>query len=205
MLTNLNQVLNVKNQFRGFDVAIVGAGAAGIVLALKLAEYGKRVALIEAGGHEFSEESQQIYVGKTIGDPYFQLDHARLRYFGGSTNHWAGLCRTFEPEDFNRGYLGDKYNWPIKFDELDRFRAEACNILEIQNSFDDKRFGSSRIESIKFEFSPPVRFGSKYKESLTKNPKVHLFLNSNFLFNFLKVQFDVAITLEFNLRIFFFL
>jgi len=179
MLTNLNQVYKVKNQFSGFDVAIVGAGAAGITLALKLAGYGKTIALIEAGGDEFSEESQQIYVGKTIGDSYFQLDHTRLRYFGGSTNHWGGWCSSFEPADFNRGYLGDEYKWPIKFDELDRFRAEACDILEIQNSFVDKRFDWPRIQSIKFQFSPPVRFGSKYKESLAKSPKVHVFLNSN--------------------------
>lgn len=25
-----------------------------------------------------------------IGDPYFALDATRLRYFGGSSNHWAG-------------------------------------------------------------------------------------------------------------------
>ena len=97
MLTDLNNAVLSESQFSGFDVAIVGAGAAGITLALKLATYGKKVALIEAGGQEYREESQEVYRAKTVGDPYFELDVSRLRYFGGSTNHWGGWCRPFEP------------------------------------------------------------------------------------------------------------
>jgi len=179
MLTDLNNAVLSESQFSGFDVAIVGAGAAGITLALKLASYGKKVALIEAGGQEYSEESQEVYRAKTVGDPYFELDVSRLRYFGGSTNHWGGWCRPFEPEDFNRSYLGEEYNWPIGFSELDRFRVEACEILEISSEFNDKNVNSSDIESIEFNFSPPVRFGSKYYDILVSNPLVHVFLNSN--------------------------
>ena len=179
MLSDLNQVSRKESQFSNFDVAIVGAGAAGITLALKLASYGKKTALIEAGGRDFSEESQEIYRAKTVGDPYFELDTARLRHFGGTTNHWSGWCRTFEPEDFNRRYLGEEYNWPIEFEELDRFRTEACDILEISSIFKDKILDSQRIESIGFNFSPPVRFGDKYYERLITDPLIHVFLNSN--------------------------
>ena len=35
------------------------------------------------------------YKAKSIEDPYYDLDATRLRYFGGSTNHWGGYCRTF--------------------------------------------------------------------------------------------------------------
>jgi len=179
MLTDLNNVSISGNTFNGFDVAIIGAGAAGITLALKLISYGKKVALIEAGGQEYSEVSQKIYRAKTIGDPYFELDVARLRYFGGTTNHWSGWCRSFEPEDFNRGYLGDEYGWPIDFIELDRYRDEACEILEISNKFNDINSFDSEVGSIEFNFSPPVRFGSKYFGALVSNPLAHIFLNSN--------------------------
>jgi hypothetical protein len=179
MLTDLNSISANKDSYSGFDVTIVGAGAAGITLALKLSSYGKKVALVEAGGLEFSDESQQVYKAKTVGDPYFELDTARLRYFGGTTNHWSGWCRTFEPEDFNRGYLGKKYNWPIDFQELDKYRAEACEILEISSEFKDVNSFDTEIESINFNFSPPVRFGSKYFNTLAENPLVHVFLNSN--------------------------
>ena len=179
MLTDLNNSDSIKESYNGYDVAIIGAGAAGITLALKLSSEGKKVALVEAGGLEWSDESQQIYDAKTIGDPYFELDVARLRYFGGTTNHWAGWCRTFEPEDFNRGYLGDQYKWPIAFEELDQYRIEACEILEISSDFQDEAPSESDIESISFNFSPPVRFGTKYFDRLSDNPLVHVFLNSN--------------------------
>lgn len=179
ILTDLNNSGAIEDFYSGYDATIIGAGAAGITLALKLSAEGKKVALIEAGGIEYSDESQQIYKAKTVGDPYFELDVARLRYFGGTTNHWAGWCRTFEPEDFNRGYLGDKYKWPIDFEELDQYRTEACKILEISSEFQDEAPSDSDVESIGFNFSPPVRFGSKYFDTLVANPLVHLFLNSN--------------------------
>ena len=178
MLTDLNSTDIIEDTYSGYDVTIVGAGAAGITLALKLSSKGKKVALVEAGGLEYSDESQQVYSAKTVGDPYFELDEARFRYFGGSTNQWSGMCRTFEPEDFNRGYLGDEYKWPIDFEELDRYRAEACEILETPSEFNDVTFMDSDVESIGFNYSP-VRFGSKYFETLAANPLVDIFLNSN--------------------------
>lgn len=179
MLTDLNNSSEIEVSYSGYDVTIIGAGAAGITLALKLSSEGKKVALVEAGGLEYSEESQQIYNAKTTGDPYFELDVARLRYFGGTTNHWNGWCRTFEPEDFNRGYLGDKYKWPISFEELDQYRPEACEILEISSDFKDATTSDSEIHSINFNFSPPVRFGSKYIDTFAESTLVHVFLNSN--------------------------
>lgn len=176
MLTDLNSSASVKESYSGYDAAIIGAGAAGITLALKLAAEGQKVALIEAGGLEWSAESQQIYDAKTVGDPYFDLDVARLRYFGGTTNHWQGWCRTFEREDFNRGYLGDQYKWPITFEELDQYLLEACEILEISSDFQDQPTSEPDIESISFNFSPPVRFGTKYFDKLVGNAVVHVFL-----------------------------
>lgn len=181
MLTNLNISASFEDSYNGYEVAIIGAGAAGITLALKLSAEGKKVALVEAGGLEWSDESQQIYDAKTVGDPYFELDVARLRFFGGSTNHWNGWCRTFEREDFNRGYLGNQYKWPIAFEELDQYRGEACEILEISSDFQDAPLSDSDIESISFNFSPPVRFGPKYFGELVANPIVNVFLNSNLI------------------------
>jgi choline dehydrogenase-like flavoprotein len=51
----------------GFDVCVVGAGPAGITLARRLAAAGARVALMEAGGLEITEESQDVYRGTSVG------------------------------------------------------------------------------------------------------------------------------------------
>ena len=42
------------------------------------------------GGLEITEESQDVYRGTNLGLEYFDLDICRLRYFGGTSNHWGG-------------------------------------------------------------------------------------------------------------------
>ena len=106
MLIDLNVSLPDFNSLENFDTVIIGAGAAGITLADKLSSLGKKIALIEGGDQEYTNDSQEIYKANTVGDPYFELDVARLRFFGGSTNHWGGWCRSFDTIDFNRQYLG---------------------------------------------------------------------------------------------------
>ncbi|MBA3325456.1 MAG: FAD-dependent oxidoreductase, partial [Rhodobacteraceae bacterium] len=78
---------------RRFDVCVIGAGPAGITVARRAAAHGLSVALMEAGDAEFTVESQEVYEGALLGQDYFPLDVARLRFLGGSSNHWAGWCR----------------------------------------------------------------------------------------------------------------
>ena len=181
MFIDLNKSENKGLNLELFDVAIIGAGAAGITIAMQLAKKKFKVALIEGGDYDFTDESQEIYKAKTIGDPYYDLDATRLRFFGGSTNHWGGWCRTFDPVDFDRGYLGEEFKWPIKYSEIDKYKKEACGILEISNNFNDFLIEDSNIRQIDFHFSPPVRFRDKFFNKLADNQKVHIFINSNFV------------------------
>ena len=72
------------------DVCIVGAGAAGITLACQLAETPISVLLLESGGFDFNEKIQSLYDGDNVSFDKFPLEATRLRYFGGTTNHWGG-------------------------------------------------------------------------------------------------------------------
>ena len=47
------------------DICIVGAGAAGITLALELRDSGKSVLLLESGGLKDEAASQALYAGET--------------------------------------------------------------------------------------------------------------------------------------------
>jgi len=48
LLTDLNNSSTVEGTYSGYDATIIGAGAAGITLALKLSAEGKNVALNES-------------------------------------------------------------------------------------------------------------------------------------------------------------
>mgnify|MGYP006385050879 CR=1 FL=1 len=81
---------------RTFDVCVVGSGPAGMTLARTLAASGFQVALMEGGGLDFTEESQDLYLGRVTGLDNEELDVSRLRFFGGSSNHWYGRTRPLE-------------------------------------------------------------------------------------------------------------
>lgn len=179
MIHDLNNLNNQNNFDALYDVCIVGAGAAGITIANKLSESGLNIILCEAGSEEYTEASQKNYVGKVKGDPYFELDIARLRYLGGTTNHWNGMCRPFEKVDFNRDYLGKKFNWGIKYEEIQKYQREACEILEIKNNFFIDNEEKQDVKNINFQFSPPVRFKDKYFNILSSSKKISLLLNAN--------------------------
>jgi choline dehydrogenase-like flavoprotein len=82
------------------DVAVVGAGPAGIVVALELARSGHRVLLIDSGGHSRRAETQRL--GDLAGRDraHVPMSLATSRQLGGASNLWGGRCVPFDPVDF---------------------------------------------------------------------------------------------------------
>ena len=74
------------------DICIVGAGAAGITLAMELLGHGFRIALLESGGLDFEDDIQSLNDGDCVSEQKVDLTWSRLRYFGGTTGHWGGNC-----------------------------------------------------------------------------------------------------------------
>ena len=166
-------IQNLENiNTNSFDYTVVGSGPAGITLSLQLAQKNKKVLLIEAGGLYFSENSQLFYKGETFGDKYFQLDITRLRYFGGSSGHWAGACRTLDEVDFQ--------SWPISKKSLDNFEKKAKEILNIKGNFYSKQSEFNNFNNINLLRSD-VQFGEKYKSKIEKSNNIFLLLNSPLL------------------------
>lgn len=100
------------------DVCIVGAGPAGITLARSLIDKGHRVLLLEAGGPDFETDSQAFYAGENTGMPYYPLDHARLRMFGGTLGIWGGRCSLLDSIDFETRSWIPLSGWPFAREEL---------------------------------------------------------------------------------------
>ena len=80
-----------NRQELSYDIAIYGAGPAGISLARALSGVGLRIGLFEAGGLDPPPVGpDHPYRGQNLGRPY-DVAGTRLRFFGGTTNHWGGF------------------------------------------------------------------------------------------------------------------
>lgn len=148
-----------------------------MTVALKLAQAGQRVALIEAGALEYEDWSQDFYRGTVVGDEYYDLDNARLRMFGGSSNHWAGHCIPLDAEDFVARPDVPLSGWPIDASDVTPYLQEACDILEIPNDFAKETYAGSFMKT-RFQWSPPVLFGEKYHDEISSSSNLVVFMET---------------------------
>jgi len=178
------------------DVLIIGAGAAGITLARALAGTRATAIVLESGGLDEEDATQQLAHGLSDGYP---VDVTRLRYFGGTTNHWGGWCRAFDPWVFERRPWVADVGWPIGPSELAPWYRQAAAVVELPShppgwTWDWaywrrqlRRWGFALLPDndvttgAVFRFSPPTRFGTKYRAELRAARNVNVVLHANAL------------------------
>lgn len=174
------------------DLCIVGAGAAGISMALEWIGSPRKVLLLEGGGLEYEPAMQDLYRGEIVGLPYYPLQAARLHYFGGTTGHWAGFCSTLDPIDFDKRDWVPHSGWPIRREELDPFYARAQPLLELgpyEYAAGDWQLRDPTLVPLPldprvmwtkmWQFSPPTRFGARYRDAVIGARNVHLYTHAN--------------------------
>jgi choline dehydrogenase-like flavoprotein len=179
------------------DVAIVGGGPAGISLALALANTKLKVVLLESGGMSFDAKTQSLYEGSKIGAPYVTLESSRLRYLGGSSNHWGGWCRPMDVIDFESRAWMPYSGWPITKADIDRYFVKAHEMCEAGTLYYDGAakitgglgqplaLGPGGITTRWFQFSKmrssvlPTRFGDRYAPDLKKVSRLAVYLWAN--------------------------
>ncbi len=174
------------------DICIVGAGAAGISMALEFLNTPYKVILLEGGGFEYEERVQELYDGKITGQPYYPIKSSELHYFGGTTGHWGGMCSLFDPIAFQKRAWVENSGWPITQETLLPYYERAHTYLEI-DVYDfrldfwqkkdptlvsipfDKEFVWTKI----WKFSKPTRFGTRYKDEIVNAKNIHLYTYAN--------------------------
>jgi choline dehydrogenase-like flavoprotein len=95
------------------DVCIVGAGAAGITLALEFTRAGREVCLLESGDFAPDQDTQSLHELESVGYPPRANYMSRARYFGGSCNLWAGRSMLLSAFDLSPRPWVPHSGWPI--------------------------------------------------------------------------------------------
>ena len=176
------------------DICIVGAGAAGITLALELMRTGLSVLLLESGDRKPDADTQNLYDGEVANPALHSLPrYYRMRRFGGSTTKWGGGCVPFDPIDFERRDYIPESGWPFGREELDGYYPRTNELLEAgEFAYDAAEalpdapremipgYASTRSSTRLLERnSPPTDFGRRYGRALRDARNVRVLLNSN--------------------------
>jgi choline dehydrogenase-like flavoprotein len=176
------------------DVCVVGAGAAGISIAKAFLGSELTLCLIESGGFDLEADTQKLYDGQSAGLPHAGMQVGRLRYFGGTTNHWGGRCAALDETDFSpRDWVPDS-GWPIGLAELAPYYQSArvlCglpasdtplnDVLAVQGP-DVPAFQPDRVQFKHWQFTrgnAPWSFGRIYRRDLERAPNILCLLHAN--------------------------
>lgn len=176
------------------DLVIVGAGAAGITIALELIGSGLSVLLLESGGAEEEPATQNLYAG-TVVDAHLHSppDRYRQRRYGGTTSIWGGRCTPFDPIDFAARDYAPAGGWPITRADVEPFYPRANALCEagefaytaeetfgaaarpIVQGFVSADFSTDRLE----RFSCPTNFATRYGHKLRASDNVQVVTHAN--------------------------
>ena len=181
-----------NNSLHYSDVCILGGGVAGIVLAKELKKKFANIAIIESGGEQYNQEIQNLYKAHSKPENFPDPLYSRLRFLGGSSNHWQNNTSPLSPIDFEERSWIPNSGWPINYDEIAPYYKAAADYCGVEIygdyntdywasklSYKDVFKDSSIVQSsIKLAASPPTRFFFKYGEELKKNDRVTIYKNS---------------------------
>ncbi|EQB10729.1 FAD-dependent oxidoreductase [Sphingobium lactosutens] len=115
------------------EICVIGAGAAGISMARLLLEAGHDVMLLESGGLDYEPGTAALNKGEISGLDYYDLEHARLRFFGGTTAIWGGRSAELDPIDFEKRPWIPHSGWPISWAEMQPYYRRARKLLGLKD------------------------------------------------------------------------
>ncbi|HEV2630193.1 MAG TPA: GMC family oxidoreductase [Pseudolabrys sp.] len=120
MLLDLN-ITEAGKQTVSADVAVIGAGLAGLLLATQLAQTGLRVVVLESGARTQEEDRHALNEVVQAAQIYGGAEDGRFRCLGGTSTRWGGAMLPFESADLTAHPPGWDVDWPLQLQELSAY------------------------------------------------------------------------------------
>ena len=168
---------------------MVGAGPAGIVAALELADSGLEVLLVESGDQKLQADAQRLVDAELVdGHRHAPLSMTNRRQVGGASVIWGGRCVPYDRVDFDdRPHIPDA-RWPVTYDEISPYFQRACDWLQCgRAAFETSDFPDLRARrlvpglpdegaraSALERWSLPTDFGREYAAALRRSRRLRL-------------------------------
>jgi choline dehydrogenase-like flavoprotein len=188
--TGLDKTTNVQT-----DLCIIGGGIAGISIAREFIGTRLNVCLVESGAYELDIETQALHELRNVGHPTRQNFLARARYFGGTSNLWAGRSMRLDPIDFEPRDWVPNSGWPIAFTDVAGYYARAERVLELPDTdelqhrvgtfvsgagADARLFRDSELRPKLVSWGRrPLRFKKAYLKQLEQSANIQIYLKAN--------------------------
>lgn len=118
------------------DICIIGAGAAGLIVAHELAQTGRDILVLESGGPGPAPATAALMTGRAVTRPPFQLAGAR-RQLGGSFSDWGANCALIDAADLAAPAEAGGPCWPSALAPLNGLAARAADYLSGFRGFGD--------------------------------------------------------------------
>ena len=174
MLSARSMFLTDSLPNRRYDCYVIGAGPAGITLALELARANRTVLVFETG----TVTDQRDDMPNVVNYGHFRdgwWDYHSRRVFGGTSRVWAGWCATHMEVDFDNPAAGVR--WPITRSDLIPYYRRAAPVVDRHPAIVDPETPLApgfayRPFSESESGTQPTRFGRKYREEVTTSSLV---------------------------------
>ena len=120
------------------DLCVVGAGIAGLLLAIRVARGGRKVIVLESGKRKFDSEIQSM---NAVVDPtarYGRDLSGRFRGLGGTSSRWGGRMIPLSQRDTAERPHLDMPAWPLSMARLDAYSNEIERLFGVAHGpFED--------------------------------------------------------------------
>lgn len=131
------------------DVVVLGAGAVGLSIAVKLARSGKKVLVCESGGARAELAAQALNEALVVGRKHEGITIGRARVLGGTTTLWGGQLVPFREIDFQARPWLARPAWPIDAATIAPYYCETAEMLGLPPLQEDEAVWRS------IKLSPP--------------------------------------------------